>query len=173
MGGFKRIAVPCRTVLHHDVMTSLLPLPPPLPLLFSCGVRRLAWRTTWRLRRLRLTCVVRPLAGWLADHHGAQLCGDFARQPMMTPCGHLLCLDCTARDREACPACREPYAMQVGGSALGRGSGEEGELAKLCAGITAAEGDARGRGGVCVCVGGGREGRGFKQRALSGGRALG
>ncbi|GLC42941.1 hypothetical protein PLESTB_001816700 [Pleodorina starrii] len=43
-----------------------------------------------------------------------QVCGEFVRQPMVTPCGHLACLDCTASDRERCPlpSCRTPYVMQ-------------------------------------------------------------
>ncbi|EFJ45793.1 hypothetical protein VOLCADRAFT_93875 [Volvox carteri f. nagariensis] len=44
-----------------------------------------------------------------------QVCGEFVRQPMVTPCGHLACLDCTASDRERCPlpSCRTPYLMQA------------------------------------------------------------
>ncbi|GLI71785.1 hypothetical protein VaNZ11_017130, partial [Volvox africanus] len=49
--------------------------------------------------------------------HGAQcqICSEFVRQPMVTPCGHLACLDCTASDRERCPlpSCRTPYVMQA------------------------------------------------------------
>ncbi len=45
-----------------------------------------------------------------------QVCGAYARQPLVTPCGHMGCVDCIATDREHCPlpACRKPYMMQVG-----------------------------------------------------------
>lgn len=44
----------------------------------------------------------------------AQVCGAFTRQPMVTPCAHLLCLDCAGTSRTACPlpACRQAYEMQ-------------------------------------------------------------
>ena len=51
------------------------------------------------------------------------------RQPMVTPCGHLLCLDCTATSRESCPLpdCGAAYLMQVRG-----GGAEEWEAWEEC-----------------------------------------
>ncbi|KAH7440483.1 hypothetical protein KP509_04G109900 [Ceratopteris richardii] len=41
-------------------------------------------------------------------------CGEWCRLPIITPCKHLLCLDCVAMDREKCtyPGCGNPYKMQ-------------------------------------------------------------
>uniref|UniRef100_A0A1D1XU40 F-box protein At3g54460 n=1 Tax=Anthurium amnicola TaxID=1678845 RepID=A0A1D1XU40_9ARAE len=41
-------------------------------------------------------------------------CGDWCRLPVITPCRHLLCLDCVALDSERCtfPGCGNPYEMQ-------------------------------------------------------------
>lgn len=41
-------------------------------------------------------------------------CGEAVRVVFATPCGHLLCPDCTSRDSTACSHCRAPYKMQVG-----------------------------------------------------------
>ena len=37
-----------------------------------------------------------------------QVCGAFTRQPIVMPCAHLACLDCTAQHRKECPlpSCR-------------------------------------------------------------------
>jgi len=44
-----------------------------------------------------------------------QVCGAFTRQPMITPCAHVVCLDCTAMHRTRCPlpVCAAPYTMQA------------------------------------------------------------
>lgn len=41
-------------------------------------------------------------------------CKDWCRLPVITPCRHLLCLDCVALDSEKCtfPGCDNPYEMQ-------------------------------------------------------------
>lgn len=41
-------------------------------------------------------------------------CDEWCRLPIITPCKHLLCLDCVALDREKCtlPGCGNPYKMQ-------------------------------------------------------------
>ncbi|KAI5055010.1 hypothetical protein GOP47_0030461 [Adiantum capillus-veneris] len=41
-------------------------------------------------------------------------CDEWCRLPIITPCKHLLCLDCVAMDREKCtyPGCGNPYKMQ-------------------------------------------------------------
>ncbi|MCO5582778.1 hypothetical protein L7F22_036677 [Adiantum nelumboides] len=41
-------------------------------------------------------------------------CDEWCRLPIITPCKHLLCLDCVAMDRERCtyPGCGNPYKMQ-------------------------------------------------------------
>lgn len=41
-------------------------------------------------------------------------CKDWCRLPVITPCRHLLCLDCVALDSEKCtyPGCGNPYVMQ-------------------------------------------------------------
>ncbi|MQL72389.1 hypothetical protein Taro_004765 [Colocasia esculenta] len=41
-------------------------------------------------------------------------CGDWCRLPVVTPCRHLLCLDCVALDSEGCtfPDCGNRYEMQ-------------------------------------------------------------
>ncbi|GAX78477.1 hypothetical protein CEUSTIGMA_g5916.t1 [Chlamydomonas eustigma] len=43
-----------------------------------------------------------------------QVCSSFTKLPVVTPCGHLACLDCTALHRKRCPlpSCRRPYLMQ-------------------------------------------------------------
>jgi hypothetical protein len=43
------------------------------------------------------------------------VCGSFTKLPMVTPCAHLLCLDCTATSRTHCPApgCLKHYKMQA------------------------------------------------------------
>ncbi|CAL8471722.1 g11264 [Coccomyxa elongata] len=49
-----------------------------------------------------------------ALRHGTtcQLCSTFARMPLVTPCAHLVCVDCAAPHRTECPVCKEPYRMQ-------------------------------------------------------------
>lgn len=44
-----------------------------------------------------------------------QVCGDKTDLPMVTPCAHLLCTDCTAVSRTACPvsSCGHAYDMQA------------------------------------------------------------
>lgn len=41
-------------------------------------------------------------------------CDEWCRLPIITPCKHLLCLDCVAMDKEKCtfPGCGNPYKMQ-------------------------------------------------------------
>ncbi|CAA6663532.1 unnamed protein product [Spirodela intermedia] len=41
-------------------------------------------------------------------------CGDWCRLPIITPCRHILCLDCVALNSEKCtfPGCGNPYEMQ-------------------------------------------------------------
>lgn len=41
-----------------------------------------------------------------------QVCGCLTQLPMVTPCLHLLCTDCTATSRTACPRCGQAYTMQ-------------------------------------------------------------
>jgi hypothetical protein len=55
-----------------------------------------------------------------------QVCSELVRQPMVTPCGHIACLDCTATARERCPlpSCRTPYKMQVRRARVPRPSGK-------------------------------------------------
>jgi hypothetical protein len=54
-----------------------------------------------------------PLAALLPC--SCQVCGARTLQPMVTPCGHLACLDCTAQYRTHCPLpeCGQPYKMQA------------------------------------------------------------
>lgn len=44
-----------------------------------------------------------------------QACSSFTKQPIVTPCAHLLCLHCTACCKTHCPlpTCRRPYEMQA------------------------------------------------------------
>ncbi|GAB2209435.1 hypothetical protein Drorol1_Dr00026649 [Drosera rotundifolia] len=44
-----------------------------------------------------------------------QRCNQWCRLPVITPCRHLLCLDCVALDSERCtfPSCNNPYEMQA------------------------------------------------------------
>ena len=43
-----------------------------------------------------------------SPHLTLQVCGAFTRQPIVMPCAHLACLDCTAQQRKGCPlpSCR-------------------------------------------------------------------
>ena len=64
---------------------------------------------------------------WLPPHHplsriekglreggACDVCMAITPQPLATPCGHLLCLDCATPCRKHCPvpSCRIPYTMQ-------------------------------------------------------------
>eukprot|EP00898_Chlorokybus_atmophyticus_P007523 jgi/Chlat1/7772/Chrsp66S07330 len=42
-------------------------------------------------------------------------CKQWSRLPVVTPCAHVLCLDCCATDKEHCAlaSCRVPYAMEM------------------------------------------------------------
>lgn len=41
------------------------------------------------------------------------MCGEQTQLPMVTPCAHLMCTDCTATSRTACPVCGAGYSMQA------------------------------------------------------------
>ncbi len=70
--------------------------------LARCG----ALSVTWPPRAARIRA---------AMQHGAtcEQCSEAARVVFATPCGHLLCVDCTSRSEQCCPVCAEPYLMQV------------------------------------------------------------
>ncbi|XP_024021128.1 F-box protein At3g54460 [Morus notabilis] len=51
----------------------------------------------------------------LLDGGNCVRCGEWCRLPVITPCRHLLCLDCVALDSERCtyPGCGNLYEMQT------------------------------------------------------------
>eukprot|EP00879_Flechtneria_rotunda_P005819 GHRR01006123.1.p1 GENE.GHRR01006123.1~~GHRR01006123.1.p1 ORF type:complete len:1000 (+),score=452.54 GHRR01006123.1:320-3001(+) len=42
-----------------------------------------------------------------------EVCGVVTHLPMITPCAHLMCTDCTATSRTGCPVCGLAYTMQA------------------------------------------------------------
>lgn len=71
--------------------------------LAACGVLPEDWPQ--RAQRIR---------GAMQGGTACEECGEAVRVVFATPCGHLLCPDCTSRDSTACSHCRAPYKMQVG-----------------------------------------------------------
>eukprot|EP00899_Mesostigma_viride_P015234 jgi/Mesvir1/23711/Mv18658-RA.2 len=47
------------------------------------------------------------------DGCGCEHCGKKERLPLVTPCGHLLCVACVERNKEACGVCGAAYEMDV------------------------------------------------------------
>jgi len=41
-----------------------------------------------------------------------QVCGCLSKFPLVTPCGHMQCTDCTALSRTSCRVCSAAYRMQ-------------------------------------------------------------
>jgi len=58
---------------------------------------------------------LKRLAEALRDGSDCDLCDEWTILPVVTPCGHLLCSDCTAKSRNACPKCSNAYVPGLKG----------------------------------------------------------
>ncbi|URD79792.1 CW-type Zinc Finger [Musa troglodytarum] len=66
----------------------------------ACGQNQESWEAG----------ILRPFEAQMEEGR----CEDWCRLPVITPCRHMLCLDCVALDSERCtlPGCGYPYEMQ-------------------------------------------------------------
>lgn len=47
----------------------------------------------------------------IRDGADCELCSEWSVLPIVTPCAHLLCLECTAKSGTACPKCSNAYKL--------------------------------------------------------------
>lgn len=59
-------------------------------------------------------------------------CDVAARVLFATPCGHLLCVDCTSKEERGCPMCSQAYVMQARAE---EGQGGLAVIAWMCAAL--------------------------------------
>lgn len=78
-----------------------------------CQLR--CWADQWGITAVISCTTIRVPHGSVALVPSTQVCGDVTHLPMVTPCAHLLCTDCTAVNRTACPvpSCQQQYNMQA------------------------------------------------------------